>query len=441
MVKFVEQPATRVPIRECPDVLVVGGGSAGNSAALAAANSGALVVIVERYGFLGGAASAANLGTLCGFASKRDATELNWMGGISGSRMLTHLKELGGLGDAITLNDQKTVVFPYDPQLLRLAWDHLVGEKNTLRVYFHTWISDVILADDSIMTVIVESKGGRWAIQPKLIIDATGDGDVLDRAKATYCYDATKVQAASALFTVGGIAPEIYRFLHTHPIQELDASITGSVRPIPKPGQARCSLFSITSGTAGFDALDPSTLTWGEFEGRRKTLHQVSYLQTHVTGFQHAYLSELPVQLGIRETRRMIGQYVLSEDDVWRGQTFSDAVACGRWPIEIHDGQHIRWRWLNDDVPYYQIPWRSFVPHGLTNLFVVGRCFSATAVALSSARVVGTVMAMGEAVGVGALAHLESKGHDIDHIRSRIRTLRGGIPAGEPIPVAAGDWL
>jgi hypothetical protein len=212
--------------------------------------------------------------------------------------------------------------------------------------------------------------------------------------------------------------------------------IGGSIHPTPHKGLVHANLTRVPN----VNATDPFALTNAEIEGRRQVSEYVRFLQQRHPGFENAYLAFTASHIGVRETRRLIGEYVLTGDDVVEGRTFDDAVVCCSAPIEDHHaGKDVRWRYVEGDG-YYQIPYRSLLPKTVDNLLVAGRCLSATHEAQASARNSAQCMAMGEAVGVAATLSLE-QGVKPNLIASEVlkETLLQQDVLLEPIPIQLSE--
>jgi hypothetical protein len=181
--------------------------------------------------------------------------------------------------------------------------------------------------------------------------------------------------------------------------------ISGSYSPLPQPGTVHANMTRVYLT----DATDPDSLTRADIEGRRLTLLYAAFLRARVPGFERAYLAGLPPQIGIRETRRIEGEYVLTGEDVLGARTFGDGICLAAWPIELHDpaGPDTVRRHLEGDQTY-QIPYRSLVPLRVEQLLVAGRCLSSTREGNGSARVMAYAMAMGQAAGTAAALALEA---------------------------------
>lgn len=391
------------------DVVVAGGGPAGLGAALAAARAGARVILCERYGFLGGNFTAASVGTVCGLYV-RDGDGFDYVvGGIA--REIA--EELLGRGAGVgPVPFKETAVFVYVPWGVKRLADHLVTSEPRLELLLHALVSDVVVdpVDHSLRAIVLSTKRGPRAVTGKVFVDCTGDADVAtfasvptvlgppgERQFASMQFVMQHVDAVAAM----GAIPTLSEL-----IAERGAHLSrdgGAVIPTLRPGEFIGAMTRVKNpdGTP-IDVTDLRQATWGELEGRRLAEEAAEFLRAHVPGFADAFLADTAPALGVRETRRVVGDYVLTGDDVAWGARFHDAIAAGAWPQEYHvEGRSTEYRFLPPGVTY-QIPYRSLRPRGVPNLLVAGRCLSADHHALASTRVMAPSLALGQAAGTAA---------------------------------------
>jgi len=396
------------------DVLVVGGGSAGPLAAIAAARRGAKVLLVESQGALGGSRTIMGVDTFYGFYSPGENTR-RLVGGIT-YEIVERLQQQGaafarpntfGAGTGVT----------YDMERLKLLFEGLVLEAGG-KLLYHTFVPDVVVEEGALRGVIVSNKAGLKQVRARVIIDATGDADIAARAGAPFELAGSgglPVQSLSTIFYMGNVDNERAFAVTQAERAELMrravesgkyrlTRIGGSIHPTPHAGFVHANLTRVPN----VDATDPFALTEAEIEGRRQTQEYVRFLQNEHPGFENAYLAYTASYIGVRETRRLIGEYVLTGADVVEGRQFEDAVACCAAPIEDHHaGKDVRWVYVQGPG-YYQIPYRALLPRQVDNLIVAGRSLSATHEAQASARNSAQCMAMGEAAGVAATLALQA---------------------------------
>lgn len=405
------------------DVLVVGAGSAGSTAAVAAGRAGAQTLLVDRFGFLGGTSTAV-LDTFYAFYTPGSQPQ-KVVSGIPDD-VVGRLEERGmaferpntyGAGTGIT----------YDPETLKRVWDELVAEAG-VRVLLHSFLFGVEVADGRVAAVDVATKSGVRRIRPRVVVDASGDADVCALAGAPYEAPGDDVQSLSTVFRVAGV--DVAR-AEAVPKQELWAlmrdardsgeyaltRIEGSIHRTPHEGV----MMALMTRVRSVDATDVEQLSAAEREGRRQAHEYFRFLRERVPGYERAVLVSTSPAIGVRESRRIIGEHVLTAEEILAATRFDDQIArCGA-PIEDHHaGDDTRWLYLEDGATY-GIPFRCLQPQQLDNVLVAGRCFSATHDAHASARSMGTCMAMGQAAGTAAALADEPKRLDPQLLRDRLR--------------------
>ena len=401
------EPARQTPIAREVDVLVVGGGMSGSSAAIAAASEGADVMLVDRYGFLGGTATAAMVGVFCGvYTCAPDSTHQLLVGG-NGLGMMQRLERIGA-------GHKYRHRFQVDHEMLKLVLDGWLQEVG-VKMLLHATVVDTLVDNGTVRGVVVETKGGRQAILAKRVIDASGDGDVAAQAGVPFeSGDAQgRLQAPTMVFYMGNV--DVERAM-AHPEREIRQKllevgssgefdfprVSGSFSPAPAPGKVHVNM----SRVPGVDGCDPWSLTAGTLEGRRQVEGFARFLVKYIPGFESARVDAVAPQLGIRETRRIMGEHVLTREDVLEAHKFDDAVCRSSWPIEDHsEGRETIRLHLPGDA-YYQVPYRCLVPLERDNLLISGRCISATHDGQASVRVMGPGMVIGEAAGTAAALSL-----------------------------------
>ncbi len=418
-IKKIREDAREIEVKGEYDVLIVGGGGAGIAASIAAARSGARTLLVERYGFLGGMATAGMVGSFCGFFTTGTEKKLI-VGGIAGS-LLERLKERSAVTvKGVSRVDPRIASLRFNPEIFKFVTEEL-AVKSGVELLYHSFVTDVAWEQKGsrLSGVIVENKSGRCALLAKVIIDASGDGDVAFRAGVP-CEmgdEMGRLQTLTTMFRMIHVDVEKMHDLTTSVVKEkLEEAVKtgeygfkrpdGIINPTLPSGLVSANIVSVPD----LIATDAWDLTHAEMEGRRQVLEYIRAFRRFLPGFEHAELSSFAPQIGIRETRRVQGAYVLQEEDVVKGRKFDDAIALGAWPIEMHDPEtrRIKWKFLDKEDDYYTIPIRCLIPRGVENLLVAGRCLSASHAAHASARVIGPAFAMGEAAGILAAQSADS---------------------------------
>lgn len=394
-----------IPVLDKCDVLVVGGGSAGSSAAVAAARMGAKVILVERYGFLGGT-GAAVLDTFYGFYTP-GSVEKKVVGGIPDEVVAGLLKRRALLKRPNTYGAGAGLT--YDPEVLKVVWDELATSAG-VRVLFHCCFADVLRDGPRVTGAVIATKRGLRAIQARAVVDASGDADVCARAGAPF-EDAGALGIAQSLTTTFKVINVDVPRAQALPKKELWALMEAAVQEgytLPrKEGSAHITpfngvMFTNMTRVAGVDATDPDALSGAEVEGRKQALEYLRFLRDKVAGYEKAELGSFAVNIGVRETRRIMGEYWITREDVLSARKFPDVIAkCGAPIEEHHAGGDTRWEYLPDGETV-DIPFRSLLPQQIEGVVAAGRCLSASHEAHASIRSIGQCLAMGQAAGVAA---------------------------------------
>jgi hypothetical protein len=423
--QYIEEPPRQVPVRDEVDVLVVGGGAAGIIAAAAAAEDGLRVLLIENRSFVGGNMTIGL--PVLGFLSQKGVPII---AGLP-QKFIDRLKARNAASEhrPCPLHMGITLV---EPEAVKTVALEMLLDSG-VEVLLHTSCAGVVMDGDRIKGVITESKGGREAILAKTVIDCSGDADVAYRAGVPWEKgdDHGGLQPPTLMFCLAGVDTDRLRmsiceeprtyltdFIPNEYFgQNRQFIVVGLRGQIQKAQQAGLSIptertILITGLRAGevwvnmtrvkgVDATDPRSLTAGEIEARRQIAGIQKYLIEYVPGFEKAYFTKTAPFLGIRETRRIVGQYMMNRDDILSCRRFPDAIAVASYPIDIHrpNDNGCTLEWCGD---CYDIPFGSLVPRKVDRLLVAGRCVSATHEAMAAIRVMATCMAMGEAAGRAA---------------------------------------
>ncbi len=421
------------------DVVVVGGGSAGLAAAITAARLGASTALIERYGFFGGNAVSAWVGTICGLYR---TTPDGFDGVCRGfaEAWADGLKAAGaGFGP---IPYKETAVLIYVPWAYKRQADHWVTGEPNLTPLLHATVTEAVRSGRSIDAVIVGSKRGPLAVEGRVFVDASGDADLAFHAGCRVSSGGPgQRQFPSMQFLMNNVDVQAAYAAGLDRLNELIGTegqtaewnlsrSGGAVLPTLRQGEVLGAMTRIGVDGHAPDMTDPFEATAAEIAGRAEAEKAGRFLVKHMPGFSDAVFTDTPTQLGVRETRRAMGDYLLTGEDVLGAARFDDAVACGAWPQEFHvEGKETQWRWLEPGA-YYQVPYRSLVASEVDNLLIAGRCISATHEALASTRVIAPSMAQGEAAGVAAALAaqkgLAARAVDVAEVR-RILLERGAF--------------
>ena len=440
-------------MKQTYDIIVVGGGPGGIGAAVGAAKHGAKVLLAERYGFLGGMATTALVSPFMPFTKgkKQQATEIL-------DEMLERLIRDGALSEEVrTFNESKkkealdkamlqhgvaslfasdeggnrltSDVFneilerlkkegalaenerTFDDEVMKIILDRMLLDYG-IDILFHSYFVGLELNRNSIETVYFENKSGKTGYKAKIFIDSTGDGDVAVMAGAEFEIGRpgdSLCMAMSLCFRIGGIKgfPEV---------PNLNKELSKILQAAKKAGEVdqprdliytyytlqpdiyhfNCTRILRKNGTNAKD------LTEAEIEGRRQAYELFKLFKKRSWHFKDSYLIKTACQVGVRETRRVMGKYVLTEEDVLSARKFDDGIARCCYPIDIHNptGPGTLIDRIRGD--YYEIPYRCLVPRGLDNLLIGSRCVSADHKAHGSLRLIPVVSGIGEACGIAA---------------------------------------
>lgn len=389
------------------DVLVAGGGMGGTVAAIAAARAGASVLLIERLGFLGGAATAASVGQFVGWET---AAGRRVVGGIA-EEIVARLAALGASDGHTRFTMSTGHVMDrvrYDPEMLKPVLDAMAEEAGA-RLLFHAAILGATREGATITEVAVLTKGGVATVRPRVVVDASGELDLLARCGAQFLPlgDGEAMQPATAMFRFGPIDFDAFEAI---PKEELAALARLGVE---QGALARAAMHAsrvegthdawFNIGRVAVDATDPLALSAAEVEGRRQSLAAARFLAAHVPGCAAGRIVSFAPQIGVRESRRVAGLHVLEESELRAGIAFPDRIAWGAYPIDVHPvrGAGLTFDEMGEDHAY-SIPFRSLLPLGFDNAIVAGRGISATHRAHAATRVMPTVMAIGQAAGIAA---------------------------------------
>jgi len=448
--RTINEPSRQISVYGEYDVAVLGGGPAGIAAAVAAARAGRKTLLIERYGFLGGMGTAAGVTNFCGLHANVFGEHRRVVQGIA-SDLLARIDHLGGL-NAPHLILGKILAQAYDTAAYKIAADDLLAAHN-VDILFHALGAGVVMAQPGhIDALLVETKAGRQAVVAGIFIDCSGDGDLAAWAGAPFEVgdNAGSMLYPSMMFRLNGIDPErAGDAWRTIPALMEQAEKDGThkfprkgaiVRPQKSGIEWRVNFTQLKrdDGTA-INGLEPDDLTRGEIEGRRQAVNAFEFLRT-VPGFEKAYIVDLPPQLGIRETRRVIGGTQLSGEDVLGCASFDDSIGVNGWPMESHVAGDVVFTFppIPESRGFNELPYRMLVPEGTDNLLMAGRCASMTHEGQSAARVSGACFAMGEAAGTAAALALRgnTSPRDIamDKLQAALRQQGAFIGREQPVP-------
>lgn len=409
----------RVPLWAEVDLVVVGGGSAGCCAALAARAEGVTsVMLIERYGFLGGT-STQMLDTFYGFFTPGEQPR-KVVGGVP-DRVVDALDAVGEVFLRPNTYGAGTGV-NYNPERLKLAWDELLAAAGVTVVLHATLVAAETNAGGRIEGVVISTKRGFFRVRAKALVDASGDADLCHLAGVPYerAGEREPAQTLTTTFRMSNVDLPAYEAEGGKKLlmRRMAEAVEQGTHALPRKSgslhemNARGCISTVAVRVADVDATDFEQLGEAEREGRRQAFVYEKFFRERVPGFAAASIIGLSHQIGVRETRRVYGEYRLTKDDCLCVARFDDRVLLCGAPIEDHraapgGGEETVWGYVPDGQAY-DVPYRTLVPRGRDELWVAGRCFSATHDAHASCRSMAQTMAMGQACGTAAAIALRA---------------------------------
>lgn len=422
------------------DIIVIGGGPAGMASAWASAKLRAKVLLIERYGFLGGMATSGLVGSILGHYLNEEEPAV---GGFL-KFLIEETNKLGGCEGWETAFKKGGI--PFDSEILKISSERLLLKEN-VEILYHSFVCGAKVEDGEIKEIEVVNKSGKMRIKGRIFIDATGDADIAYFSGFKYTkgrfFDG-KMQAMGCMFKIAGIEEEKIT-------EEVFKKAKEKLLELREKGELK--IYNVGLGGKGStirkgersfnvmrfegDGTDVFDLTEGEIFLREQIYKYWKFLKENVSGFENSYISALPVNIGIRETRQIKGLYTLTEEDILKGKKTEDSIARGTYWIDIHcplgrtkDEVHLcikecptkkpcialdkykdylpsKGKLYPPENDWFSIPYRCLIPEFSKNLIVAGRCISAEHKAMGSIRVMATCMATGHAAGISGYIALD----------------------------------
>lgn len=403
------------------DILVAGGGPAGVAAAYAAASKGCQVTLIEKYGFLGGAAVAGLSGTFCGLFLGTEKEEIKRipMTKVMGT-FLRKMKDHQGITEPQQYG--KTFTVTHDPLIWREVAEQMLLAAG-VKIMYHTTIIDTLQKENTVTGVLVSHKGGFLFVPAKRVIDATGDSEIVFKGGFDYVVGENGVvQNPTMIFRLSNVDMATYKSYwgkDTISPEKVISLLTqyngknGYVLPrnkiwifdTPNEGELLVNATMLVGNQGeNLNSLRIQDFTKAEIDGRKQVRSYERFLKEFIPGCSASYVTNTGTEVGIRQTRSAICEQQLTVQDVIETRKDEDGIAKVSWPIELHASGKPRLEWIIDD--YYEIPYRCLIPNQAENLLVAGRNMYAEHVALASARVTIPCLQMGEAAGFAAAKSL-----------------------------------
>ena len=475
--KKVRETAREINVCREADVVVVGGGPAGVGAAIAAARNGANTVLVERYGHLGGMATG---GLVILIPHLSDGSKKQQIVGIC-QEMISRLDSMGAAihpsYEDLGSRNQKLVKYwqdylffvvggrlrlsvLVDPEILKCVLNDMMEEAG-VTLFLHSWSTRALVEKNEVRGVIFESKSGRQAILSKVVIDTTGDGDIFASAGAPFDSKLDPKARISRLALVFQIANvDIKKFsLFTKKEEQRYGELMYELERLggfslvlrgPRedvvwvnnyfPKWVPDYMKSFVTESAGeasekdfLSALSFEDLTWVEVNARKGMLITYDFFKKHVPGFEKSFIMNVAPQVGTRGSRRLLGEYIVTEKDIRTGTVHEDTIALCP-PL---DGN------VSPEHPHMCIPYRSLLPRKVEKLLVAGRCFSSDLIANDALNIIPFCVAMGQAAGTAAgmavKADISPRNVDIKLLQHRLLDQHVVLPPGIETHARTGD--
>jgi hypothetical protein len=404
------------------DLIVMGAGSAGASAAIAAARSGSNVLVIDRLPFIGGTSTGV-LDTFYGFYTPGEKAK-KIVGGIPDD-VVAGLAKFGSMIERPNTYGAGTGI-TYNPEHLKVVWESLL-QKSGAKILLHALLQEVKVSDGKVKELLLATRAGLCSVTGDYFIDATGDADLSNYAGfgSEKAGDIAPAQTLTTTFKMVNVDMKERKSINKDKLHELMQEATNEGYALPRrEGSDHLTPVANTTATVmtRLDSIrkdkdgntesvldDPFFLTESEIAGRVQAAEYARFLVDKVPGYQNSSIYGFSTMIGIRETRRVYGDYRVEKDDVLSAKQFDDQVALCGAPIEDHhSGDGTNWVYLPDGSAV-GIPLRSLIVKDSINTMVIGRCFSASHDAHASIRSMGQCMAMGVAAGITSAIALKKK--------------------------------
>lgn len=419
-----------IPVFGFYDIVVCGGGFSGFAAAFAAAREGKRVILIEKGSCLGGVGTQAMVNHILGQRIWQNGKIMTCVGGI-----YDHLeRRLVSEGNAVDINQVDMSCPPYgwfpglaiglifNGEAMKSLLEQMLTEM-AVNILYLTDIVDVLLENNSVTGILVHNKSGLQVIKGLQFVDATGDGDICAMSGCHFDYGDEEHGTASASLEMH-VENVDHQALTDYMRQTRDVRFRALIEPLQQAGKwpfpynifisvmmTQKDVFMInTIRQVGIDGTNGQSLTQGIIDGRKENLQLFSVMKEHFPGFQNARIRQIAPMIGIRETRRIHGEYTLTVEDLITGRDFTDGIAVSGYGWDLPHPKHPSlqpFHGIARQSPYTQIPYRCLVPKGINNLIMAGRCISTEREVMGPVRVMGPCLAMGECAGLASAIAIE----------------------------------
>jgi hypothetical protein len=438
------------------DIVVCGGGPAGVCAAIAAGRSGKRTILIERYGFVGGMSTAALVYPWMTFHTVEGKQVIKGVGQEIIDRLMAQNASPGHLRDTVGFVHTVT---PYHPEVYKILAVDMLQEAG-VKLLLHSFVDHVQVNAERIEAVHVTTKSGKIEVSAKVFIDTTGDADIAHLSGApclTGRDEDGKTQPMTMKFRMRGVdLVKVKQYMLDHPDEFYRKTPFSELADLPLSGVSGFykhwkeadlpinrdqvlfftgpnddEVLVNTTRVQGLNGTNVEDLTEAETLGRKQVMLVANFMRDHLPGFERASLSQVGAQIGVRESRRIDGQYALQAEDVIEGRRFPDVIARSGYPIDIHDPakNSVTAAWVTGDGAY-DIPYRCLLPKNITNLLTAGRCISTTHEALATTRLTPSCMATGQAAGTAAGLAVE---HGISPLDIDVQELQRKLREGNAV--------
>lgn len=404
------------------DVVILGGGAAGVAAAVAAARKGAKVILVERNAYLGGKATAAQVGTVCGLYKFNKTTSSEYVVKGFAKEFAEALKEMSGTSPLY--NAEGLHYLPYNIEAFKNLCLQLLKEHK-VEILFNTGLVSAVIENSTVQSVSTTTGNTDTQIQLQAVIDCSGSS-IISQAANLPLLTSEQYQAAAQVFTLQGVTETNEARLGMILMKALHIAITENKLPgfydrvYIVQGSLKNGLVSLKLGIPVPVTHSPKNLQELKKSAADFIKNLTAFLIATVPCFKNAGINNIAPEVGTRVGMRTMGNYILTEEDVLQCKKFDDAIANGAWPIEEW-GQHkkVKMQYLMAD-DFYQVPAGSLQSASIKNLFMAGATIAATSAAIASARVMGICLQTGYAAGhlAAATAAGMSQIEAIQHIQN-----------------------